>query len=87
MVGQICEKNVQLMEKIEVSTRKTLREKLMAYFSNLAQKQGTRTVTVPLTRTALAQYLDANRSALVRELSRMQDDGLIELYGRKIMIR
>lgn len=33
---------------------------------------------VPLGRVALSEYLCVDRSALTRELSRMQDDGLIE---------
>ena len=86
MVEQICAKNVQLMDKIEVSSRKTLRDKIRAYLSNLSQKQNSHTVKLPLTRTALAEYLDANRSALTRELGRMQDEGILEISGRSIRI-
>ena len=34
----------------------------------------------PLTRAGLAEYLNCDRSALSRELSRMQQDGLIETW-------
>ena len=33
-----------------------------------------------MTRTELAAFLNCDRSALSRELSRMQDEGLIELF-------
>ena len=33
-----------------------------------------------LTRAGLAEYLNCDRSALSRELSRMQQEGLIETY-------
>jgi CRP-like cAMP-binding protein len=35
-------------------------------------------ITIPFNRTDLANYLDADRSALTRELSRMREDGLID---------
>lgn len=33
-----------------------------------------------MTRTELAAFLNCDRSALSRELSRMQEEGLIELF-------
>ena len=43
---------------------------------------------MPFTQKELAQYLNANRSALARELTRMRDDGLIETddRGRKVKV-
>lgn len=50
----------------------------MAYFSYMAKAWGSMEFDVPLGRVALSEYLCVDRSALTRELSRMQDDGLIE---------
>lgn len=77
MVRMICEKNIRLMEKVEVISRKTLRDKILTYLAIQSEKQGSRRVEVPLGRTEMAEYLCADRSALTRELSRMQEDGLI----------
>ena len=63
MVQLIGDKNVQLMHKIEVISKKTLRD--------------SRQFTIPLSRLELAKYLCADRSALTRELSYMKKDGLI----------
>ena len=38
------------------------------------------TFTITMTRAELAAYLNCDRSALSRELGRMQEDGLIELF-------
>ena len=38
------------------------------------------TFTVPYSRIRLADYLNCDRSALSRELSLMQRDGLLETY-------
>lgn len=77
MVQLIGDKNVQLMQKIEVISKKTLREKIMAYLQNQSIEQHSKSFTIPLGRLELAAYLCADRSALTRELSCMQKDGLI----------
>ena len=65
------------MHKIEVISKKTLREKIMAYLQYQATAQNSRYFTIPLGRLELAEYLCADRSALTRELSCMQKEGLI----------
>lgn len=77
MVRLIGDKNVRLMQKIEVISKKTLREKIMAYLYNQSVEQQSRSFTIPLGRLELAEYLCADRSALTRELSYMERDGLI----------
>ena len=77
MVEMIALKNLRLVEKLEVTTKHSLREKVLTYLSQLAQEQGTATVTSPLGRVDLADFLGADRSALTRELNRMRDAGLI----------
>lgn len=77
MVQMIGDKNVQLMQKIEVLSQKTLRGKILVYLKNQAEEQECRQFTIPFGRRELAQYLCADRSALARELSAMQRDGLI----------
>ena len=77
MVQLIGDKNVQLMHKIEVISKKTLREKILTYLQQQALDQDSRQFTIPLSRLELAKYLCADRSALTRELSYMQKDGLI----------
>lgn len=77
MVRLIGDKNVKLMRKIEVISKKTLREKILAYLQQQAVEQSSRQFIIPLGRLELAEYLCADRSALTRELSSMQRDGLI----------
>lgn len=77
MVQLIGDKNVQLIHKIEVISKKTLREKILAYLQQQAAEHNSRQFTIPLGRLELAEYLCADRSALTRELSYMRRDGLI----------
>lgn len=75
-------KTVALSEKIEITSKSTLREKILAYLSMEAQKCGSMTFTLPLNRTEMADYLCTNRSALSRELASMKKDGILS-YDRK----
>lgn len=77
MVGMIARKNIRLMEILEIATKRSLREKVLTYLSQLAQEQGSVTVTSPMGRVDLADFLGVDRSALTRELNWMQDAGLI----------
>lgn len=77
MVELIARKNIKLMENLEITTKHSLREKILTYLSQLAQEQGSLTVTSPLGRVDLADFLGADRSSLTRELNRMQNDGFI----------
>lgn len=78
MVRLIARKNRELMRKVEVVSKKTLREKILAYLSIQSQAQGSRRFEVPLGRVEWAEYLCADRSALTRELAKMKDEGLID---------
>ena len=81
MVRLIAGKNRELMQKLDVVSKRTIREKLLAYLSIQAQQQSQRFFEIPLGRVELAEYLCVDRSALTRELAKMKEDGLID-YDR-----
>ena len=78
MVKIIADKNRDLMQKVDVVSKRTIREKLLAYLSIQAQVQNSRYLEIPLGRVELAEYLCVDRSALTRELAKMKEDGLID---------
>ena len=78
MVHIIADKNRNLMRKVEVVSKHTIREKLLAYLSIQAQTQNARYFEIPLGRVELAEYLCVDRSALTREMVKMKADGLID---------
>lgn len=77
MLGIVARKNIMLNQKIEFMTKRTTREKLLAYLAAEAQKAGSGSFTIPYNREGLADYLSVDRSAMSAELGRMRDDGLI----------
>ena len=78
MVRVIADKNRDLMRKVDVVSKRTIREKLLAYLSIQAQVQASRYFEIPLGRVELAEYLCVDRSALTRELAKMKEDGLLD---------
>ena len=78
MVRVIANKNRDLMRKVEVVSKRSIREKLLAYLSIQAQIQQSRYFEIPLGRVELAEYLCVDRSALTRELAKMKEERLID---------
>lgn len=77
-IFMIARKNKALMQKLEVVTKKSLREKILAYLSQQAQEQQAKYIQIPLGRKELADYLCADRSSLTRELSGMKKEKIID---------
>ena len=78
MLSIIANKNRDLMRKVEVVSKRTIREKILTYLSIQAETQESRYFDIPLGRVELAEYLCVDRSALTRELAKMKEDGLID---------
>ena len=77
-------KNLQLSRRIFHTTPKSIRGRLLSYFSECAKKSGSLTFKLPFNRQQLADYLGVDRSAMSSELSKMQRDGLIQVQGGTI---
>ena len=74
-------KNVLMMQKVELLSQKTLRERMILYLLQRERRQQSERVRVP-GRVQLAKELECNRSALTREISQMQAEGIIECGER-----
>ena len=71
---------------IDVLGQRSLRQKLNAFFSFLDREERTGTVVLPFSLTDCADYLGADRSAMMRELGRMKEEGLVAVQGREIRL-
>ena len=85
--SMISAKNRRLMERIEVSSQRSVREKILAYLSMEAQRQGRSSFRLPLRRTEMAEYLCINRSAMSRELTALRDEGVIDFDRNYFTLR
>ena len=71
------EKNLQLSRRVLHTGPKSIRKRLLSYFSECIKRTGSYEFDIPYNRQQLADYLNVERSALSNELSLMQRDGLI----------
>ena len=83
----ISEKNRSLVRKLDYLSRRSTREKLIAYLSEEAKKQNSAYITIPFNRQQLADYLSVDRSAMSNELCKMRDDGLLEFEKNRFKLR
>jgi len=74
----VARRNLQFHQKLEITAKRTTREKLMAYLLGEAKAAGSRTFTIGYDRQALADYLGVERSAMSAELSKLQRDGVLK---------
>lgn len=72
--------------RIEVLSKRTIREKLLTYFSILSSKDFSKAFTLPFSLTNLADYLSVDRSAMMRELKNLVDEGFISKDGNRIKL-
>ena len=86
LFGMMRQKALALSERVEVLSRRTIREKLCAFFLLLAMKSGGREVSLPFSYSALGDFICVDRSAMMRQLRQMKEEGLIHTEKRKILL-
>ncbi len=77
LVNSLTEMNMQFIKRLDTLANRSTREKVLAYLQERADEVGRKTFNIPYNRQELADYLYIERSALSRELSKMQREGII----------
>ena len=76
------QKNLMLSGRSFHTSPKSIRGRVMAYLSSVALREGSDEFDIPFDRQQLADYLNVERTALSKELGKMQQDGLISTKKR-----
>lgn len=87
LLDGIAEKALVLHDRNDCLIKPTIRDKVLTFLAREANKAGSRSFTASMGRCAMAEYLDVDRSALSRELSRMKRDGLIDFNKNTFELR
>lgn len=80
MLGILAQKNILLNDKLDILSRRRMRDKILTYLWRQRQQAGSDEFEIPFNREQMADYLGADRSALSAELSRMRREGLIDFH-------
>lgn len=78
LLSVVAKRTYTLTRKIEHTSKRTTREKLLSYLSDQANAAKLNCFTIPYNRQELADYLSVDRSAMCAELSRMRKEGIID---------
>ena len=84
LLQMIALRSRQQTDRIYMLSRSSTRKKLMAYLHSLAAEKNTGKFKLPMSYTALAQYLSVDRSAMMREIRNLTDEGVLRRDGRNV---
>lgn len=74
----IAKKNLMFHQKIEITSKRTTREKLMTYLMIQAKKADCNSFIIPYNRQQLADFLEVDRSGLSLEISKLRKEGILK---------
>ncbi|MCC8027768.1 MAG: Crp/Fnr family transcriptional regulator [Clostridium sp.] len=86
LLDLISERALSLSRRVEVLSQRTIREKLICYFMQLASQAKSSTFQLSFTMVDLADYLSIDRSAMTRELKRMKEENLIQMDRKTVRL-
>ncbi len=87
LLHDVSEKALILTRKVHYLTLKGMREKIFAYLIDLYKKQKQNPIIVPHNRQEMADVLNVSRTSLSRELSRLIQEEIIAIDGKKITLK
>ena len=87
LLSELAEKNLRLNEKITHLGQRSRQAKILSYLSAEAQRHGSAEFDIAFSRQQLADYLSVDRSGLSMELSRMQEEGLLEYRKNHFVLK
>lgn len=76
----------QLALRVNILSHRSVRVRLMRYLEYRCAREGSRTIDLGMTLVQLAEYLCVNRSALMREIRRLNEEGLLISSGRRFTL-
>jgi CRP-like cAMP-binding protein len=80
LMKDLASKTLLFHRKIEITSKRTTREKLLAYLMLEAKKANSNSFEVPFDRQELADYLEVDRSGLSAEISKLRREGVLDSH-------
>lgn len=80
------QKNMFLSNRSFLLASHTMREKILGYLNTVSLQNHSKEFEIPFDRQQLADFLNIERTALSKELSKMQKEGIIEYKKNKFKL-
>ena len=78
LMKDLATKTILFHQKMEITSKRSTREKLMTYLMMYAKKVNASRFEIPFDRQDLADYLEVDRSGLSAEISKLRREGVLE---------
>ena len=78
LMRDLAIKTISFHQRIDITSKRTTRDKLLAYLSYQAGKKGSQSFDIPFDRQELADYLEVDRSGLSAEISKLRREGVLD---------
>ena len=85
-IKSLSQNSQGMNRKIAMFTQKSLRDNILDYLTVQTVQQQSDTITLPITKKQLADYLGVQRPSLFREMKRLTDEGIITINNRRITV-
>ena len=82
LMKDLATKTLQFHQRIEVTSKRSTREKLLTYLTIRSKQTGSRRFEIPFARQELAGYLEVDRSGLSAEIGKLRREGILESHKR-----
>ncbi|MBE6572537.1 MAG: Crp/Fnr family transcriptional regulator [Ruminococcaceae bacterium] len=86
LMKNLAEKNVLFHQKLDVTSKRTTREKLLTYLDFQSKKSGGREFSIPFDRQELADYLEVDRSGLSSEIGKLKKEGILDSEKNRFVL-
>lgn len=82
LMKDLAKKTLMFHQRIEITSKRTTREKLLTYLAAKAKMNDSNSFDIPFDRQELADYLEVDRSGLSTEIGKLIKEGVIRSNKR-----
>ena len=86
LMRDLAAKTLLFHQRIEVTSKRTTREKLLTYLSMQAKKANSHSFEIPFDRQELADYLEVDRSGLSAEIGKLKKEGVLDSQKNRFVL-
>lgn len=87
LMQKLQDEYIWQMHQLEILSKRGIRERVMTFLEMRREKEGSNEIHIKMNRQQMAEYLCVNRSVLSKELSRMRQEGMIEMNKKNIVVK
>ena len=80
LARELATETLHFHQRADMTSKRTTREKLMAYLMFYARKTGESSFEIPFDRQELADYLEVDRSGLSTEIGKLKKEGVLACH-------